>query len=111
MARPTKQDAEKRRERFNLRFTLAEVENVRGQATVAGMQPHEYARRRVLGLPVHAAPGRADAALISEINRIGVNVNQLTRALNAGREFRGDWQDISNELRRVLEKVASAYGS
>lgn len=109
MARPEKQPEEKRRERFNLRFTIAEIEGLRHDAIIAGLEPHEFARRRVLGSPIHPPPGRADAALISEINRIGVNVNQLARAQNADKEYRGDWRAIETELRRVLEKVAAIY--
>jgi hypothetical protein len=65
----------------------------------------------VLGFSVQPPAPKADAALVSELNRIGVNVNQLARAQNGGREFRGDWQDVEQDLRRVLVKVAEAYGS
>jgi hypothetical protein len=111
MARPTKQSHEKRQERFNLRLTVAEIEHLRAQALAAGLAPHEYARRRVLGFQVSPAPRQADAALVSEINRVGVNVNQLARAQNAEREFRGDWRAVRVELQRVLEKVATRYGA
>jgi len=111
MARPTKHEHEKRQERFNLRLTLAEIEHLRAQAQAAGLPPHEYARRRVLGYQVSPAPRQADAQLVSEINRIGVNVNQLARAHNAEREFRGDWRSIRDELERVLRKVATSYGA
>ena len=46
-----------------------------------------------------------------ELNRIGDGVSQLARAMNAEREFRGDWRDVEREVRRLLEKVAAAYGS
>ena len=111
MARPTKHQHEKRTERFNLRLTVAEIEHLREQAQAAGLAPHDYARRRVLGFRVAPAPGQADASLITEINRIGVNVNQLARAVNTGRTFKGDWQAISAELQRVLAKVAAGYGA
>lgn len=125
MARPEKQAAEKRTERFNLRFTLAEIEHLREQAQMAGLAPHEYARRRVLAFPVSPAPARVDASLVAEINRIGMelrswgnNLNQLTRDYNADREFRGDWQALHDRLaleldtvEQVLSKVASSYGA
>ena len=111
MARPFKELEEKRMERFNLRFTLAELESIRAQAALAGLLPHEYARRRVLAHTVHPAPRRADGDVLYELNRIGVNVNQLAKAHNAGREFRGDWQAIAEELHRVLDRVAALYGS
>jgi len=31
--------------------------------------------------------------------------------MNAEREFRGRWEDIAEELERVLEKVAMLYGA
>ena len=125
MARPKKQEHEKRLERFNLRLTLAEIEQLREQAQASGVAPHELARKRVLGARVSPAPQRTDAALITEINRLGVelrawgvNLNQLTRDENSGREFRGDWTALRDrlsyeldEVERVLTQVAAGYGS
>ena len=111
MARPRKQEHEKRAETIRARVTEAEKIHVQQQARAAGLDPAEYIRRRVLGYQVAPARARADAALVSEINRIGVNANQLARAVNAARPFRGDWQAIADECRRVLGKVASLYGA
>lgn len=111
MARPVKQEHEKLGEVVRLRLTLAELEHVRSQANLAALSVSEFLRRRALGLTVQPPPGRADAALLSELNRIGVNVNQLARAYNADREFRGDWQALSAEVRRLLVKVAESYGA
>jgi len=111
MARPKKETEEKRSESLRTRFTVAEYLHVRQQAEAAGLTPAEFIRRRALGLVVQPPPRRADAALISEINRIGVNVNQLARSVNAERTFLGDWRDIADELRRVIALVARSYGS
>lgn len=111
MARPTKETDEKRSESLRTRFTVAEKLHVHQQAQAAGLTPAEFIRRRALGFVVQPRAAQADAALISEINRIGVNVNQLARSQNADRTFLGDWQDIADELRRVLGKVARSYGS
>ena len=77
MARPTKDDAAKRTERFNLRLTPAELAHVQQQAAHAGIGAHDYARRRVLGHRVPPARSQIDATLLTELNRIGVNLNQL----------------------------------
>ena len=109
--RPKKTNAEKRSERFNLRFTEAEIEHLRLQAQAAGIEPHEYARRRVLGERAHlpSQPSvlgrRADPALVSELNRIGVNVNQLTRATHRGSDFAAYWREVGDELRAALAQV------
>ncbi|MEM9128423.1 MAG: plasmid mobilization relaxosome protein MobC [Pseudomonadota bacterium] len=112
MARPTKDQHEKRNQRFNLRFTLAEIEHVRSQAQAAGLEPHEYLRRRALGHAVAPAPSSSsDPAIVSELNRIGVNVNQLARATHRGSDFTRYWMHIAGELRTTLEKVMAGHDS
>ena len=111
MARPKKEPTEARDQRFNLRFTLAEIEHIRAQAHVAGLDPHEYLRRRALGHVVAPAAARqADPALVSELNRVGVNVNQLARAVHRDSAFASYWREIGEELQAVLRK-ALAHGS
>lgn len=111
MARPKKHRHEKRDQRFNLRYTPAEIEHIRLAARKAGLHPHEYARRRTLGAAFSAPQARrADPALINELNRIGVNLNQIARAMNMGREVEEDWQALSQELRRTLTLVMANNG-
>ena len=105
MARPTKQPHEKRTERFNLRFTVAELAHVQDQARLAGLDATEYLRRRALGFVVSPAPRRADAALVSELNAIGVNLNQIARNLNSDRTLRTDVDVVLAELRGALTQV------
>lgn len=112
MARPKKQPHETRDQRFNLRLTLAEIDHVRAQAAAAGLDPHEYARRRALGHAVPPAPQRgSDPALVSELNRIGVNVNQLARATHRGADFTRYWADVGRELQGALARVLDRHGS
>ena len=82
--RPTKEPEELRDMRLNLRLTAAELAHVQQQAKAAGLTPSDYARRRVVGHRVTVPTARMDAAILSELNRIGVNLNQITRAANAG---------------------------
>ena len=113
MARPKKTAGEKRTEQINLRYTLAELEHLQQQAEAAGLSLPDYARRRVLGHTVAPAPRRADAALVSEVNRVGVNVNQLTKMTHLDRidpDFTTHWRYTLAELRHVLGKVTAAYG-
>jgi hypothetical protein len=92
-------------------LTAEEELSVKMNAAVAGLSVAEFCRRRVLGLTVTPPASRADAQLLAEVNRIGVNVNQLAFAVNADRQFKGDWEAIRDELTRVLDKVASRYDS
>lgn len=107
MARPRLQEHEKRTERYNLRFTLAEMDHIRDQAVAAGQDVSEYLRRRALGYKVPAAGSsrRIDPALISELNSVGVNINQLAKATHLGREFSHYWQSLGEELTQILERL------
>lgn len=107
MARPSKDPTELRTQRFNLRLTPAEIEHVRANAAAAGLEPHDYVRRRVLGHRIRPAAGRgADPALVSELNRIGVNVNQLARSVHRGSDFARFWREVGAQLQAVLAKAA-----
>lgn len=108
MARPKKQAAEARTEQMNTRYTLAEREYIRSQAAAAGMSESDYVRARALGHSVTPArSSRADPALVTELNSIGVNVNQLARSVHRGSAFAGYWQEIGTELRGILSKVVA----
>lgn len=111
MARPRKEEHERRTISARTDLTPAEKEYLRGQAALAGMTEAEFIRKCVMGFSVQPKVGSVDSALISELNRIGVNVNQLARAQNADREFRGDWQAIEIELRRVIALVMASCGT
>ena len=112
MARPRKSPVQKRNTQRNLRFTLEEDELLRVEAAKAGLSVSEYIRALALKHRVSApASRRADPALISELNRIGVNVNQLARAVHTGRKFAQYWKEVGVELERVLKQVVSTDGS
>lgn len=113
MARPRKQTEEKRSETARFRVTLAEREYICAQARAAGISEADYLRARALGHQIRPAPSRGgvDPALVSELNRIGVNVNQLTRATHRGSDFTRYWMHVAGELRTVLAKMAVADGS
>lgn len=107
MARPTKDDAAKRTERFNLRLTPAELAHVQQQAAHAGIGAHDYARRRVLSHRVPPARSQIDATLLTELNRIGVNLNQLTHAVNGGIVIEREAAVVLAEVRGLIEQIVS----
>lgn len=108
MARPKKDENDKLTERHNVRFTLAEMIHIQEQAAAAGLPVAEYIRRRAAGHTVVSGQSRhTDPAVISELNRIGVNVNQLAKATHTGRDFARYWSEIGDELRGLLERLAA----
>lgn len=108
MARPKKAPDEKRTEQLApLRVTASERAFIEAQAAVAGLSPSDFVRRRALGRKVEAAAHtQADAALLLELNRIGVNLNQIARAMNSERREFGDLGDVLAMLKAALGKVA-----
>ncbi len=82
MARPKKYPDELRSERLSgLRLTLAERLEIETKAAAVGLPVMEYQRRTALGLRI---PRRQiiDAGLVSALNRLGVNLNQITMAMH-----------------------------
>jgi hypothetical protein len=82
MARPKKSEAFERREQINLRLTLEQKEVLRQRAIACGLTQTEYARRVIFGIPV-SFKQEADPKLIVALNRIGVNLNQMSRIFNS----------------------------
>ena len=83
MTRPRLGNEERRTRTVGVRVTEAEELWERAQATRLSMGA--YLRRRALGQRVRiVAERRLGAAEMRELNRIGVNLNQMARALNSG---------------------------
>ena len=84
MARPRLGESERRTRTIGVRVTEAEAAELRERAQAARLSMGAYLRRRALGQRVRlAAELRLGAAELRELNRIGVNLNQMARALNS----------------------------
>ncbi|WP_423927262.1 plasmid mobilization protein [Candidatus Palauibacter sp.] len=85
MVRPRKPEAERRSRTICVRVTTAEAAAIAERAADAGLTKGAYIRRRTLGQPIRtAAVHRLGARERVELYRIGVNLNQIARALNSG---------------------------
>ena len=85
MVRPRKPEAERRNRTMCVRVTTEEAATIAERAGAARMTKGAYLRRRALGQPVReAAVHRLGARERVELHRIGVNLNQIARALNSG---------------------------
>lgn len=109
--RPRKQKDERRVASTRTDLTLAEKQYLREQANVAGLSEAAFVRKRVLALPVVVPRSHADARLLYELNAIGINLNQLARNVNSGREgiHAVDWSSVLEQLNIVLAKVGAAF--
>ena len=85
MARPRLGEEARRGRTVGVRVTEAEAEELQERAQAARLSMGAYLRRRGLGQRVRiVAERRMGAAELRELNRIGVNLNQMARAMNAG---------------------------
>ena len=85
MARPRKPEAELRSRTIGVRVNTAEAAEIAERAGAARMTMGGYLRRRALGQPVReAVVHRLGTQERVELHRLGVNLNQIARALNSG---------------------------
>ena len=109
MARPRKAPEEKREDRLYPRLTTAERVEIERNAAILGVSPSEFMRRRSLSyrLPASLALQRHVAALAVALLRLGVNLNQIARHINAGR---GAPPDLSALIARIDALLDDIYG-
>ena len=109
MVRPVKSEHEKRDQILRTRLTLSERGYVEEQAANAGMNMAEYLRVLVLSEEVKPRKSRSDANVLTELNRIGVNLNQIAHAANIGRNDEAILRYAIDELVALMSKVNKAY--
>lgn len=98
MVRPKKSEDDKRSFQMNLRFSLEEIVALEERAKSCGVSVTAYARRVILGVPI-SFQEKADPALVVALNKIGVNLNQMTHAFNREAII------PSSALEKTLEQV------
>ena len=67
-----------------LRLSAEEKERLEHNARTCGLSKTAYLRRLILGKEVKALPSQEIKALRTEVHKIGVNINQIARSVNAG---------------------------
>jgi Bacterial mobilisation protein (MobC) len=112
MARPTKAPEEKRDDRLYPRLTTAERAVIENHAAILGLTPSDFMRRRSLGyrLPGTLAARRNLAAVAVALLRIGVNLNQVARHTNAGRDAPPDLCMLIARIDALLDDIYHAPG-
>lgn len=112
MARPRKDNHEARTAHLPaVRLTEAELAMLSDQAAASGLTLSEFVRQRLLTGKITPRPGMVDAHTLSELNRCGVNLNQIARQLNSGRGLPTSVDGTLALLHSVLERVGRAYGA
>lgn len=119
--RPRKDPAERRTRAIAVRLTASERAALEAAAAARGVTPTAYVRSAFQA--AQGAPARQtrpipalDASLVSALNRIGANLNQLARRANSGDLLQpGELPDalarIDQQLARIEILVFAAIDS
>ncbi len=112
MARPRAPEEERRSECFAIRLTPAERLALQEEAERLSLSPTSLARQRLLrGRVVVQEHRRLDPRQVFELGRIGVNLNQIARALNSGQNINPAAIEAAlAELRTLLAQIVRPSG-
>ena len=107
MGRPKLAPHERRDDHLpNVRVTTAERAELEARAQRAGVTLTEFCRRAVFGQTVQERRSDPADRALAELNRVGVNLNQIARGMNAGRDLPASLQATLAEVRTAVAKVA-----
>ena len=114
--RPRSRPEEVRAVRLQVLVTEAEAADVRAVAEATGLSVSDFGRRRMLGKQTALLAEKIDRdATRSEINRVGVNLNQLLRRVHSGAGGTGNGGPgpslagaLEGEIRAALQEVRAA---
>lgn len=99
MARPRLEAAARKTRTIGVRVTAAEGVELDERAAASRLTTAAYVRRAALGRPIRTVSvQRLGPAERLELTRIGTNLNQAVRAMNAGAA-------ASPEIRELVERV------
>ena len=75
-----------KKSQYHLHFVLnaKTYEKLCSDAKLCGLSRSAYLRTLIMGSPVKARPPKELQTLYAEINKIGSNINQIARSVNAG---------------------------
>ena len=105
--RPEKTEKESRSAHVQFRVTAEERAQIEAAALAAGASVSDYARAFVLtARPPRQKRGQVSAAALSELNRAGVNLNQIARTLNRGGRAPADLGETLAAIRTAVDKLA-----
>lgn len=112
IGRPKKAPDELRTERLSgIRLTAAERHIVDVMAERAGLGVAEFCRRAILGQRIRARRSDVEERALVELNKIGVNLNQIAHAVNGGRGLAADTPNLLRELQATISAMLEKGGA
>lgn len=88
-----------------LRLNAEEIKKLTKDAKLCGLSRSAYLRALIMGSSVKTRPPKELQTLYAEINKIGSNINQIARSVNAGIASREDAARGLFLLEKVYERL------
>lgn len=107
--RPEKPNGQAREQLLAIRVNAEEHAFIEVQAAKADMTVSAYARAVLTRRTVTPRQSPLDDKMLFELNRCGVNLHQIVRALNFEKSVPLDVAAVMDELRTAIAKVGAAY--
>jgi hypothetical protein len=109
VGRPKKSPDQVRDRRAAIMLTDIERAELEQRADAFGVSLSEYVRRQSLGraMPARVADDRTRAALATALLRLGVNLNQIARHMNAGRFAPPHLGELIEDIRSHVAQLTS----
>ena len=95
----------RRTHRFELRLRESEKDMLKKKSLKAGLSKAAFIKMCLNNSDIKSAPSTEYQDLIREINYIGHNINQITKAVNMGIALPDDIQRIYIKLADIYELV------
>ena len=89
-----------------VRFDEREFGHLKSLCAASDMTMSMIIRKAVAGSEIKSKPPEGLMELYREINRIGVNVNQIVRKANAGIVTRNDVRELLFLMRKIESRMA-----
>ena len=104
--RPRLAPDEQRGERLSgIRLTAAERAFVEANAARAGLPLAEFCRRAILRRRIAPPATTTDRAALLAVERIGRNLNQIARRMNAGGTMPPHLAETLDQVREVIDRL------
>ncbi len=90
----------------SVRLNAEEREKLRQLCAVSGLPVSAVLRELISGVTIRQRPPGELHELYLEINRIGTNINQITRKVNAGFATKDDMKELKFLMQVIEQKLA-----
>lgn len=107
--RPRLSEDERRSYRVKIGFTPGQYQTLVDRAEAAGLSDVELIRRLAINQQFYTVPSINRAAL-ADLNKIGVNLNQLTKTANQTSALNAEvLQEIKAEIKNIAKTLVGTY--